>query len=109
MGHRLALRRMSVKEGDVVDASDAAASTTASLHPLVIMSISDHHTRCRVQSGAAPRICGALMGELAGRVADIQGSFELVVADIDNLLVLDTEFFQAKVESYNKVFPKAEF
>jgi len=81
---------------------------SAKLHPLVIMSISDHFTRYRVQSNNS-RVVGALMGEQKGRVVDIAGSFELIVGDVDRRLVLDQQFLLSKVENYKKVFPSEEF
>ena len=48
-------------------------SITVSLHPLVLMSISDHFTRLRVANAAQQRPVGALLGEQKSRAVDISG------------------------------------
>jgi len=100
-----------LKEGALVDKDQSQATITVQLHPLVIMSISDHDTRLTVTNGDknAPRPIGALLGEQTGRVVDVSGSFELIYTEIDGLFVVDLDFLKSKIEAYNKVFPKAEF
>ena len=63
------------------EASDNAA-LQLTLHPLVIINISDHFTRGRCQSdAAAPRVFGVLIGAQTGRHIEIANSFEVKVID----------------------------
>eukprot|EP00898_Chlorokybus_atmophyticus_P006793 jgi/Chlat1/7114/Chrsp57S06799 len=83
------------------------------LHPLVIVSISDHHTRIKAQqtagSGGVPRVIGCLLGLQSGRVVEICNSFELKYDAVSSGAVeIDREFFQQKTEQYKKVFPTYE-
>ena len=52
------------------------------LHPLVIINISDHFTRARTQSSEpAPRVMGVLIGAQTGRQIEVANSFEVKVVD----------------------------
>ena len=51
-----------------------------SLHPLVIVNISDHYTRSKVRNNEE-RVFGCLMGKQEGRKVEIFNSFELVCED----------------------------
>ena len=96
----------------------SGSSVSVSLHPLVIMNISDHFTRVRVQQqddarlplGALLLECmavhvyeppfvstvfGVLLGSQKGRSIEICNSFELVVSDDRQL---DREYFTSKEE-----------
>lgn len=82
------------------------------LHPLVIINISDHHTRAKVESpnsAQVPRVIGALIGTQEGRTVEITNSFELVYNTIEGSVVLDTEFLKTKQEMFKKVFPTNDF
>lgn len=70
------------------------------LHPLVIINISDHFTRARVENNAnpAPRVIGALLGVQNGRNIEISNSFELVYHNVDGAVVVDTEYLKSKQE-----------
>ncbi|KAJ1557237.1 COP9 signalosome complex subunit 6 [Cladochytrium tenue] len=48
-----------------------------SLHPLVIMNISDHFVRVKSQTGESTPVYGALIGEQSGREVEISNSYEL--------------------------------
>lgn len=93
--------------------SGGGGSISVSLHPLVIMNISDHFTRVRVQGGAEQQpasVYGALLGVQRGRCVEVCNSFELVVsADEKNgRAVLDQEYFAAKEEQFKQVFSLME-
>ena len=119
------------RDGSIgVLASGGGSSVSVSLHPLVVMNISDHYTRVRVQTGDNTvrgeqrllysyhprRICthdklvvnvvyGALLGRQKGRSVEICNSFELVVESRDgsSVHVLDKEYFTAKEEQCMRV------
>eukprot|EP00897_Mesotaenium_endlicherianum_P004806 jgi/Mesen1/4353/ME000022S03643 len=106
----------------------SASGLTFKLHPLVILNISDHHTRVRAQTGESSRVGGCLIGIQTGRDVEIFNSFELrhelvsvdkgEISDPDSRssgahesskgkkISFDRAFMQIKAEHYKKVFPK---
>lgn len=68
--------------------SSSSSGLTFKLHPLVILNISDHHTRVKSQmhspnSSSAPtdpppRVYGCVIGVQSGRTVEIFNSFELL-------------------------------
>ncbi|VFQ91716.1 unnamed protein product [Cuscuta campestris] len=104
-------------------ASSSSSGLTFKLHPLVILNISDHHTRVKSQSlppplhsapnGAEPsspaaatpppRVFGCVIGVQRGRTVEVFNSFELLY-DPDTH-TLDRGFLEKKQELYKKVFP----
>ncbi|XP_064394720.1 COP9 signalosome complex subunit 6-like [Halichondria panicea] len=91
--------------------SSSSGSVSVSLHPLVIMNISDHYTRSHMQRGGTTKECvyGALLGTQKGRSVEICNSFELVVTSVDDAIVLDREYFTEKEEQFRQVFSSMEF
>ena len=51
----------------IMAALGTAGSVSVSLHPLVIMNISEHWTRTKAQMGNPQKIFGALIGKQKGR------------------------------------------
>ncbi|CAD6246136.1 unnamed protein product [Miscanthus lutarioriparius] len=113
---------------DAAAAVDTPAPTTAAasssggftfkLHPLVIVNVSDHHTRVKAQAacsgdssssssgagaGQPPRVFGCVIGVQRGRTVEIFNSFELVLDPVSG--TLDRAFLEKKQELYKKVFP----
>jgi len=86
----------------------SSSGLTFKLHPLVIVNISDHHTRLKAQSvaqgGNVPRVFGCVIGVQRGRVVEIFNSFELMYDA--STQILDRAFLDKKHEQYKKVFPK---
>ena len=84
------------------------------LHPLVIINISDHFTRGRCQSNeAAPRVLGVLIGAQTGRHIEIANSFEVKVVDggcgmPSGQVGPDLAYLKTRLEQYKKTFPKYE-
>jgi COP9 signalosome complex subunit 6 len=79
-----------------------------SLHPLVIMNVSEHFTRHRAQAapGTPIRVFGCLLGTLSGRNVDIANSFELKVGAVgEGVYALDLNFLKVRLDEYKKVFP----
>ncbi|EAW12625.1 COP9 signalosome complex subunit 6 [Aspergillus clavatus NRRL 1] len=73
------------------------------LHPLVLLTISDHITRhaARLQQGP---IIGALLGQQNGRVITLEHAFECVVAEGPNgELQLPDEWFVERVKQFKDV------
>ncbi|CAL5013287.1 unnamed protein product [Urochloa decumbens] len=98
-------------------AASSSSGLTFKLHPLVIVNVSDHHTRVKAQaacsgdssssSGTAaaqpPRVFGCVIGVQRGRTVEIFNSFELVLDPVSG--TLDRAFLEKKQELYKKVFP----
>jgi len=75
------------------------------LHPMVIVNISDHHTREKVRTGKQQRVFGVLLGLQSGRRIDIKNSFEIL---IDDSRTIDKEFLQTRLQQYGRVFDTLE-
>jgi len=113
---------------------ESGSTLSISLHPLVIINVSDHFTRERVQKDVPnPRVIGALFGVQTGREVseslwmilffllityfcssqvEIMNSFELTYNIVDNGVILDTEFLNQRAEqcSLNQIrFESDEF
>ncbi|EES14305.1 hypothetical protein BDA96_07G231000 [Sorghum bicolor] len=99
-------------------AASSSGGFTFKLHPLVIVNVSDHHTRVKAQaacsgdssssssaagSGQPPRVFGCVIGVQRGRTVEIFNSFELVLDPVSG--TLDRAFLEKKQELYKKVFP----
>ena len=97
----------------------STSGLTFKLHPLVILNISDHHTRVKAQgNGMALRVLGCVLGIQTGRTVEIFNSFELkydilsdaaMVTEQEGIptakdtnaagnIILDSEFLQTKIE-----------
>jgi len=90
---------------------DESAALALTLHPLVIINVSDHFTRARANadlggSAGASRIFGILIGAQQGRVIEIGNSFEAKVADRNGTPLPDHDNVRIRLEQYKKTFPK---
>ncbi|XP_003383703.1 PREDICTED: COP9 signalosome complex subunit 6-like [Amphimedon queenslandica] len=94
----------------IVTGGGSSGSVSISIHPLVVMNVSDHFTRVKVQNDTNIRVFGALLGRQKGRSVEICNSYELVVDTTkENKLVLDREYFLSKEEQFKQVFADMEF
>jgi len=86
---------------NVVNDHAETSTLNISLHPVVIINISDHYTRQKVRFPNQARVFGALLGIQTGRKVEIFNSFELATtaAGIDN------GYFAQKQEQIKMVFP----
>eukprot|EP01062_Namystynia_karyoxenos_P026946 TRINITY_DN20795_c0_g1_i1.p2 TRINITY_DN20795_c0_g1~~TRINITY_DN20795_c0_g1_i1.p2 ORF type:complete len:305 (+),score=101.08 TRINITY_DN20795_c0_g1_i1:81-995(+) len=77
------------------------------LHPLVVLNISDHHTRAKTTSREGDRrVVGALLGVQTGRKLEIHTSFELVAKiAADGTVEIDPVYAEEKKNHYMQVFP----
>ncbi|CAG9826389.1 unnamed protein product [Diabrotica balteata] len=95
--------------GKNVMAPGAVGSITCSLHPLVIMNVSEHWTRERAQEGAVQQVIGALIGKQKGRNIEVMNSFELVFTLIGGDIVIDKDYYNMKEEQFKQVFSDLDF
>ncbi|BGP59547.1 hypothetical protein NBRC10512v2_000842 [Rhodotorula toruloides] len=80
------------------------------LHPLPLLSISEHYTRMSLQTGIpGTRVVGALLGTQAGRDVEVMNSFEVVVNNEDGVLKLDHAYFVTRRDQFRQVFPTFDF
>lgn len=84
-------------------------SVTVSLHPLVVMNISEHWTRIRAQAGGPKQVYGALIGKLKGRNIEVLNSFELKTDVVGNDVVINLEYYHTKEAQYKQVFSELDF
>ncbi|XP_018336627.1 COP9 signalosome complex subunit 6 [Agrilus planipennis] len=92
-----------------VMAVGTSGSITCSLHPLVIMNVSEHWTRERAQSGIPKQVIGALIGKQKGRNIEIMNSFELVFSIIGDDIIIDKEYYCMKEAQFKQVFSDMDF
>lgn len=92
-----------VQDQDNVLATNVTGSVSISLHPLVILNISEHWTRLTAQVGSVPTL-GALIGKQKDRTLEIMNSFELSYTVLDDLsLVIDRDYYNSKEEQFKQV------
>lgn len=99
----------SITEEKNVMAQGTVSSVTCSLHPLVIMNVSEHWTRERAQEGSVQQVIGALIGKQKGRNIEIMNSFELVFARVAEDIIIDKEYYNVKEEQFKQVFSDMDF
>jgi COP9 signalosome complex subunit 6 len=92
-----------------VMAGGAVGSVTCSLHPLVIMNVSEHWTREKAQEGSVQQVIGALIGKQKGRNIEIMNSFELVFTMIGGDVIIDRDYYNMKEEQFKQVFSDMDF
>lgn len=75
-----------------------SGSVVISLHPLVLMNVSEHWTRIRAQEGRALPVYGALIGKQEGRKIEVFNSFELKYDDVDDDVIMNRDYYNTKEE-----------
>lgn len=93
----------------IMAASGTAGSVTTSLHPLVIMNISEHWTRTKAQSGKPQKVFGALIGKQKGRNIEVMNSFELDYTVVEENVIIDRDYYNMKEEQFKQVFSEMDF
>ncbi|KAK7072643.1 COP9 signalosome complex subunit 6 [Halocaridina rubra] len=88
----------------VMASPGTVGSVSVSLHPLVILNISEHWTRQRAQEGKLSQVLGALIGKQTGRHIEIMNSFELSFDVLDGKIFINREYYTVKEEQYKQVF-----
>eukprot|EP00347_Sterkiella_histriomuscorum_P008516 403344803 len=90
-------------------------SVSIQLHPLVVLNVSDHLTRAKYLSDRSQqdslRVFGALLGKQVGRVLEIVNTVEVALKSNlqdQGAVIIDTQFMQARLDSYKKNFPELD-
>jgi len=99
----------SASDGNNVMASGTTGSVTCSLHPLVIMNVSEHWTRSKAQNSNVVQVIGALIGKQKGRNIEIMNSFELLFTEIGGDIVIDADYYTMKEGQFKQVFSDMDF
>ena len=84
-------------------------SVTTSLHPLVIMNISEHWTRTKAQAGKPQKVYGALIGNQKGRNIEVMNSFELDYTVLEDKVISDRDYYNMKEEQFKQVKHQTSF
>ncbi|KAK7489284.1 hypothetical protein BaRGS_00019392 [Batillaria attramentaria] len=93
----------------VMAVAGTTGSVSVSVHPLVIMNISEHWTRARAQEGKPVQVLGALIGQQKGRKIEVMNSFELVFNIIEGDVVVNMEYYNLKEQQFKQVFSEMDF
>ncbi|OWF56821.1 COP9 signalosome complex subunit 6-like [Mizuhopecten yessoensis] len=93
----------------VIASAGTTGSVSVSLHPLVIMNISEHWTRVRAQEGKPTQVIGALIGKQKGRNIEVMNSFELVFDLIEDSIIINMDYYNTKEEQFKQVFSDMDF
>ncbi|VDO78403.1 unnamed protein product [Soboliphyme baturini] len=90
--------------------SNVQPSVDILLHPLVLVNISEHHTRVKAQNVIpSDPVVGALIGRQHGRILELTNSFELPYHIIDDHVIIDRDYFNTRVSQYKEVFTDDDF
>ncbi|KAI8997505.1 COP9 signalosome subunit 6 [Pilobolus umbonatus] len=96
----------------IVSNVQSSSGLSISVHPLVLLNISDHFTRFKLQNPSLyenrHKIYGALLASQSGRDIDIVNSFELPLLSGEKV-TLDKEYLMYKLEQLKQVFPQLDF
>ncbi|KAI5450033.1 hypothetical protein NCC49_003795 [Naganishia albida] len=102
-------------ESSLVARASNNSGLAISLHPLPILSMSEHYTRDMLAKGSSCKVVGALLGTQSGREVSITNSFEIALmdaGDVDmdtegktNAFNVDTDFLETRREQFKQVFP----
>jgi len=83
----------------------ALAATTVVVHPLVLLSVTDHHARS-VARGSSKRVVGVLLGQDNGRSINVANSFGVPFEEDDRdakTWFLDHNYIESMFEMFKKV------
>ncbi|KAH9052542.1 Mov34-domain-containing protein [Lactarius vividus] len=83
----------------------ALAATTVVVHPLVLLSVTDHHARS-VARGSSKRVVGVLLGQDNGRSINVANSFGVPFEEDDRdakTWFLDHNYVESMFEMFKKV------
>ncbi len=76
-----------------------------SVHPLVVMSISDHYTRALYRQGASVKVIGVVLGQQNGLNLDVANLIEICLRPDGNI---DETFARERIAAYKKMYPDLE-
>ncbi|ULT96253.1 hypothetical protein L5515_011797 [Caenorhabditis briggsae] len=95
----------------ILSSPSGSCSTKVLLHPLVIMQMSEHYSRTKVQQGAnVKKVYGAVLGKQNGRQVEAVNSFVLKAEteEMTNQATFSAEHLLLRAEQYLEVFPELQ-
>ena len=82
----------------LLSAKPSDSNLSASIHPLVLLTVSDQITRHQVRQQKGP-IVGALLGQLHGRLVTAEYAFPCkVLEDTEGQWLLDQEWMEDRIQ-----------
>lgn len=92
------------------EAKQSASGLEFKLHPLVLINVSDHYTRCRANGidhseDGSFRVMGCLLGAQVGRTVDVSNSCEMLFKTVNGRPVFDEAFLMKRLDQYKQVYP----
>ncbi|KAI9310169.1 maintenance of mitochondrial structure and function-domain-containing protein [Dichotomocladium elegans] len=93
----------------IVSATPSSSGLSISIHPLVLLNISDHYTRAKLQdpeNASKGEVYGALLAQQSGRDIDVINSYEIPVPHEGQV---NLAYLSSKTEQLKQVFPNLDF
>jgi len=84
-------------ENPLISASNGESGLTVSLHPLVLLTISDQITRYQIRKESGP-IIGALLGEQKGREVTAEHAFAMKVGNDGGIWTVDQGWMEQRLQ-----------
>lgn len=84
--------------------SQLATTTSVVVHPLVLLSVTDHASR--VSISARKRVVGVLLGQDMGKTVNVANSFAIPFEEDENdskTLFMDHDYIENMLEMFKKV------
>jgi len=84
----------------------ALAGTTVVVHPLVLLSVADHHARSLRGAGSSKRVIGVLLGQDNGKTVNVANSFGIPFEEDEKdpkTWFLDHNYIEGMWEMFKKV------
>ncbi|CAZ65546.1 COP9 signalosome complex subunit 6 [Caenorhabditis elegans] len=94
-----------------LNAPSGSCSSKVLLHPLVIMQMSEHYSRTKVQQGpTVKKVFGAILGRQNGRQVEAINSFVLKMEteEMAEPVTFSTEHLLQRADQYLEVFPELQ-
>ena len=95
---RLTMSHTAETENPLLSTRPSDSNLTISLHPLVLLTVSDHITRHRVRGQKGP-IVGALLGQQKGRETTVEHAFQIKqITNANGEVILDEAWFEERLQ-----------
>lgn len=95
-------------DNTAVEVKQSSSGLDFRLHPLVLINVSDHFTRSKLNgvdsSGGEFRVMGCLLGQQVGRQVDISNSLEILYSTDSGKVELNEAFLTKRIEQYKQVY-----
>ena len=96
-------------KGTLTQMSQLSAATSVVVHPLVLLSVTDHASRTAV--GKGKRVVGVLLGQDHGKTINVANSFAVPFEEDERdarTWFLDHDYIEGMLEMFKKKAPKVK-